>query len=196
MFKPWSKYSDIELVQIIKKNGSDKDKAFAEFYNRHSDNLFTYCLKILENYQDAKDVFQEAFIKFYQNIQNIEPYGSMTSLLYKIARNESLNLIAKRKNFTDLKEEELPYFNNFESESQEIIELIGQALELIPFYQKELFVLKYYQGLSYDEIAKITLLDKGTLRNRIKRAITNLQKILEPYFNDQIIKEKMVKKNG
>lgn len=189
MFKPWSKYSDIELVQIIKKNGSDKDKAFAEFYNRHSDNLFTYCLKILENYQDAKDVFQEAFIKFYQNIQNIEPYGSMTSLLYKIARNESLNLIAKRKNFTELKDEELPYFHNFESESQEIIELIGQALELIPFYQKELFVLKYYQGLSYDEIAKITLLDKGTLRNRIKRAITNLQKILEPYFNDQIIKE-------
>lgn len=190
MFKNYSKYSDIELVEIIKRNGSDKDKAFAEFYNRHSDNVFTYCLKLLVSYQDAKDAYQETFIKFYETINHIEPYGSMTSLLYKIARNVTLNIISKRKKFVDIKEEEFEYNYVIETESKEIIELIGQALELIPYYQRELFVLKYYQGLSYDEIAQITLLDKGTLRNRMQRTLSNLQKILRPYFNEQFKIEK------
>jgi RNA polymerase sigma-70 factor (ECF subfamily) len=190
MFKNYSKYSDIELVEIIKRNGSDKDKAFAEFYNRHSDNVFTYCLKLLVSYQDAKDAYQETFIKFYETINHIEPYGSMTSLLYKIARNVTLNIISKRKKFVDIKEEEFEYNYVMETESKEIIELIGQALELIPYYQRELFVLKYYQGLSYDEIAQITLLDKGTLRNRMQRTLSNLQKILRPYFNEQFKIEK------
>ncbi len=195
MFENWGKYSDTELFTMIHDNHSNKDKAFAEIYHRYSDKIFSYCLKILGNYDDAKDIFQETFIKFYNKIQETKLSGSLSGLLFTFARNESLNYSKKKNRFVELKEKYLPkYFDNLES--GEMIEMLARALDLLPFIQKEAFVLRHYQGLSYEEISKICFVDQATVRNRVKRAIQSLQNILKPIFEEpQINTKKKVRKD-
>lgn len=179
----WGIYSDIELFELIQKKSDNSEKAFSELYHRYSDKLFNYCIKILGNYQDAKDVFQETFVKFYQNASKLELKDNIRALLFTIARNLAINSKLMSKRFTELNEEF--YFNaEFEHENKEALEMISKALEILPFVQREAFILRHYQGLSYEEMSKILLIDPVTLRNRVKRAIFSLQKILKPFFDN------------
>lgn len=179
----WGIYSDIELFELIQKKSENSEKAFSELYHRYSDRLFNYCIKILGNYQDAKDVFQETFVKFYQNASKLELKDNIRALLFTIARNLAINSKLISKRYTELNEEF--YFSaEFEHENKEALEMISKALEILPFVQREAFILRHYQGLSYEEMAKILLIDPVTLRNRVKRAIFSLQKILKPFFDN------------
>jgi RNA polymerase sigma-70 factor (ECF subfamily) len=183
MSVPWGKYSDIELFEMIKRKDNLSERAFSELYHRYSDRIFSYCYKILGDYQDAKDIFQETFVKFYQNIDTYSLSGTVSGLLFTIARNYSLNYNRKNKLFSELSED-LFVESESEQENKETMDMITRALDLIPFHQKEAFILRHYQGLSYDEISKITLTDAATIRTRVKRAIVSLQRILRPFFDE------------
>lgn len=193
MSTSWGKYSDLELFEMIRKKDNLSDKAFSELYHRYSDRIFNYCYKILGNYQDAKDIYQETFVKFYQNIDSYDTNGTVSGLLFTIARNFSINFNRKNMLLTQLSDD-LFFNSESEQENKEAMEMISQALEIIPFIQKEAFILRHYQGLSYEEISKITMTDAGTIRNRVKRAIMSLQNILKPLFEDNSINEKRKKK--
>lgn len=193
MSTSWGKYSDLELFEMVRKKDNLSDKAFSELYHRYSDRIFNYCYKILGNYQDAKDIYQETFVKFYQNIDSYDTNGTVSGLLFTIARNFSINFNRKNMLLTQLSDD-LFFNSESEQENKEAMEMISQALEIIPFIQKEAFILRHYQGLSYEEISKITMTDAGTIRNRVKRAIMSLQNILKPLFEDNSIIEKRKKK--
>jgi RNA polymerase sigma-70 factor (ECF subfamily) len=167
----------------MKAQNADSEKAFSELYYRFSDRIFNYCYKILGNYQDAKDIFQETFIQFYQNIDSFELTGSVSGLLFIIARNTSINFNRSHKLFSELNEE---FFvqPELDQDQKETMDLIGRALELIPFAQKEAFILRHYQGLNYEEISRIMMIDQATIRNRVKRAIASIQKLLKPHFDN------------
>ncbi|OGU57591.1 MAG: hypothetical protein A2X64_09070 [Ignavibacteria bacterium GWF2_33_9] len=189
MFESWGKYSDQELFDMIKKKDKLAEKAFSEIYLRYSDRIFNYCFKILGSYQDAKDVFQEVFVSFYHNIDNYELQNSLNGILFKIARNNSINYNRQKKMFSEFTED-LFAVQNFENENKEVMEMINKALDILPFHQKEAFILRHVQGLDYEEISKITMTNAGTIRNRVKRAIASLQKILQPVFYESTLDKK------
>ena len=189
MFESWGKYTEQELFEMIKKKDKIAEKAFSEIYLRYSDRIFNYCQKILGSYQDAKDVFQETFVSFYQKADKLELQNSIGAILFKIARNSSINYNRQRKIFSEISEDILAV-NNHENENKEIIEMINKALEMLPFHQKEAFILRHVQGLSYEEISKITMTNPGTIRNRVKRAISTLQEVLQPVFYESTIDKK------
>lgn len=178
----FSKYSDIELFNEFLQNESTKKPIYTEIYNRYSVRIYNYCYRILRNRQDANDAFSETFVKFYELTKSDQTGGFLKSYLFKSAHNHCLNIIKKRSLTLELSEDMSDYFQ--ETENMDTFQVVENALDALPFYQKELFILKFYQGLGYDEISKITMTDAATIRTRIHRIIQKLQKILKPHFED------------
>ncbi len=180
--RKFSEYSDIELFDEFLQNESKKKQVYTEIYNRYSGRIYNYCYRILRNRQDANDAFSDTFVKFYELTKAEQTGGYLKSYLFKSAHNHCLNIIKKRSLTQELSEDMSDYSQ--ETENMDTFQVVENALDTLPFYQKELFILKYYQGLGYDEISKITLTDAAIIRTRIHRIIQKLQKLLKPHFED------------
>lgn len=166
----------------------NKKEVFTEIYRRYSTLIYNFCYHSLGNYQDANDVTQETFVRFYQHSEDFRSFYSLRGLLYKIARNESYIILRKRKQKVEIEEEEFEFYDKV-NETKEITEVINRAIEKLPYVLREVFVLRFVQGLDYDEISAITMMNSSTLRTRISRALAKMQEFLKPYYHENI-KEK------
>ena len=91
MSKSLGKYSDAELVIAIKRSKQEAEAAFAELYSRYSQRTYAYCIRVTGNVEDANDIFQEAFLRFYDSIKKAEDVSNPSAFLLKITRNICLN---------------------------------------------------------------------------------------------------------
>lgn len=181
----YAKYSDEELCGIVSRKKSDADKAFAELYARHSHKMYSYCLRMTGDANDARDVFQESFIKFYNTIVEKVSFTNAAGYLMTITRNMCIN--KKRAHRVLLNIEDLDLSTTDTAyENSEMLDLIAAALECLDTDYKEAFILRMYQGQSYDEIAEITGASVSAVKNRVWRAKEKLKTILTPYMEDYL----------
>ncbi|MFA6569874.1 MAG: sigma-70 family RNA polymerase sigma factor [Bacteroidota bacterium] len=183
MVKRRNKYTDLELFLALKKSKAEAEMAFAEIYARYSHRVFAYCHKVSSTPQDAQDLFQDTFTKFFSSAQTRNTIGNMFGFILKISRNIHLNQKRDKKIFVNIDSLEIA---NAESDPKrlELKEVLTLSLEMLEFEYREVFVLRHYQGLSYTEIADITGLSIPTLKNRYWRAKEMLRTALTPYFDN------------
>lgn len=188
--------TDQEIAQGI-KNGDEE--AFRELVDTNQEMVINVCNSFVHNKDDALDIAQEVFIKVYNSFDKFQGKSKISSWLYRIAVNKSLNFIRdkKRKNIfnsLDLIFENSP--NNSENledsseNSQEAIEneetktILQQTINELPKKQQTAIVLNKYENLSYKEIAEvmnISLSETGVLINRAKKKLQDkLIKKLKP----------------
>lgn len=161
----------------------EKENAFKELYDRYSGRVHAYCLKVVGDEDQADDIFQDTFIKFFQSIdsnKNQNPIG----FLITIARNLCLNYKRDKKNTVQIDKFEYMAYDTQNYEDKELLDLISRSLDLLDEDQREAFVLREYTGLKYDEIAAIMDLTPINARSKVFRAKQNIKKILKPYLND------------
>lgn len=179
-------------MRMLKSNSSDSELAFKEIYNRYAPNVHAYCLRVFNNSEQAEDVFQETFIRFYQSVtkKQEEQYQIETKtfnipgFLITIARNYCLNI--KRKENREVLVENYDIFEDehFAYERTELLELIKSSLDLLDFDYREAFILREYNGLSYEEIAETTNTSISNAKARVFRAKNKIKDILKPYLED------------
>ncbi len=181
-----SKYEDSALIDAFINSKKDANKAFAEIYDRHSKNIFAYILKIVNNREQAEDLFQETFIRFYQNVKFNYKGGSLIGFLITIARNLCLNF--KRDNKPAISLEEVNFGAPVADTdvNSEYKEIVTAALDLLDLELKELLVLRIYDGMRYEDIAEITGMTVGNARLKVFRAKEKLRSILTPYLKEYI----------
>ncbi len=184
MSKDYKKYSDIELVQILRTDKPKANQAFGELYNRHSSMLHAYCYKIIGDEDAAEDIFQEAFIKFYQNVTNELPNSNIPGFLVKIARNLCLNYKRDKRPTVPIEDLDFMFHESQNYEQKELLDLITRSLELVDDDYREAFILREYSGLSYEEIADTCNISLSNAKSRVFRAKQKLKSILEPYLKD------------
>jgi RNA polymerase sigma factor (sigma-70 family) len=179
-----SKYSDNELFVALKsEDKSVVESAFAEVYSRYSQRVYAYCLRVSGNEEDARDIFQEAFLKFYNSLVNVTQLDNLMGYLIKISRNLCLNHRRNKKTTVDF--EDMNFFSNDEKyEDKELLNLIAASLELLDIKHREAFVLRQYQGMTYKEIQSITGDSISAIKNRVWRAKEKIKEILSPYLED------------
>lgn len=176
-------YSDNELVLAFKGTKQEQEKAFGEVYSRYSQRIYAYCLRVTGNSEDANDIFQEAFLKFYDSISKYEEITNVFGLLITITRNLCLNHKRDKKSTVDI--EKLNFFTNDTGyEQQELLDLIAYALELLDFEYREAFIFRLYHGMPYKEISEFTGDSIATIKNRVWRAKEKIKEILTPYLED------------
>ncbi|MBS1538817.1 MAG: RNA polymerase sigma factor [Bacteroidetes bacterium] len=183
MAKGISHHTDAELFYQMKEEKAIAEQAFGELYARHSPRVFAYCRRILGDRDRAQDAFQDTFIKFYQSAQQERIMTNVPAFLLRIARNLCLN--AQRTKHQTVQFEDFHASMNDESaEKAELLKLITTALELLPEDYREAFVLREYDGLSYQEICEVTNSSMATVKIRLFRAKQKIREILAPYLAD------------
>ncbi len=165
------KLSEKELLTLFQDKNS-AEKAFAEIYSRYSRQVWAYCLKITGNNEDANDIFQEVFINFHNAIATGQEISNIKYYLISIARNTFLN--QKRKNSKLVNIDEIHSLINDNTADNYILkneqnELINMAIDSLPLEYKEVFVLRLYQGFTYQEITDLLGIPVSTIKNRIFR---------------------------
>lgn len=183
MIEDLTKYSDGELFSMLRAGEKRSEAAFGELYARHSQRIYAYCLRVVGSGEDANDVFQDTFSQFYKAAQTKKPLDNAFGYLLTIARNNCLNYKRDKKKTISLDNFDF-HTNDRAYEQKEMLELVSRALQCLSFEYREAFILRMYQGLSYDEIAKICGATIPAVRSRVWRAKEKVKEILEPYYED------------
>lgn len=191
----FASYTDLALCAFLRgeqserTNAREQEIAFQELYNRHSPRLYAYVLKMTGDPQQAKDLFQEAFMRFYKTVQDTEKsldsvMTNVPAFLLRIARNLHLNAKRDAKPTVELEDFHVSVSPANDHAQAELLQLISSALELLDHEHREAFVLREYDGMSYAEIAEITGTNEATAKTRAFRAKEKIRKILQPYLDD------------
>ena len=154
------------------KTDSDKIIQFTLLYNRYKKNLYNFLLRLSGDEMIAEDIVQSVFLKLYENFESVKKLESANYWIFKSARNEYYNLYKREKrqayfdeNIIENKKDE------FELESylelQEMKKLILLELDKMDSEQKEVYLLKEYGGLSYNEIAETLEIDVNLVKSRL-----------------------------
>ncbi len=193
-----SSIDDKELVQQIKA----KDHvAFKALVDRYQALVINTCYHFLGNRQDAEDVAQEVFLQVYKSAREFRQEARLSTWLYRIAVNRSLNFIrdSKRyrwlKNLSSLLDDQSDRINDVPAsdsdrpdvalEEKERSLVVQKAIDSLPVKQKAAFVLHKYEGLSYQEIADIMQRSLSSVESLIHRAKANLQRKLIHYLKEK-----------
>lgn len=168
---------DADLVQRCLHGNS---KAFEILIERYQKPIYNLALRLSTNTEDAEDITQTVFVKVYEKLNTFNPKHKFFSWLYKIAVNESLNFLNRRRNYERFDEEvhsrEKPQEESFPD--HEIDKKIDNALlELKPDY-RIVVVLNHFQDLSYKEIGFILNVHENTVKSRLFSARKKLKSLL------------------
>ncbi len=159
---------DNELVnQFI----AGSEKAFNELIRKYQKTIYWHARRMVGNHLDADEITQQVIIVIYNKIKNFKFKSSVKTWIYKITQTRSLNLIRKRKikSFLSLdssEKKDVAYsediITNFED--KEKLEKVNEMLNKLPTKQKEVFILRHFEELNYEEISKITGRSIGGLK--------------------------------
>lgn len=177
--------------ELIEKLIAGDEKAFRSFIEAHQQKVFRTCIGFLHDKEDAEDVTQEVFIEVFRSVKNYKGNAALSTWLYRIAVNKSLNFLQKRKGgfLVSLKEvlgiSETVYNPQKELLIKERNSFLANAIDQLPEKQRIAFTLAKYDDLSYQEIAEVMQTSVSSVESLIVRAKSNLQKMLKSYFPEK-----------
>ena len=174
--------SDQELIQEVREG---KRRAYTELMHRYQERVYWVARRIVGGHEDADDVTQETFVKAFLALGEFRGVSSFFTWLYRIAVNLSLNTIRKRQVLSYLHESELlgrflPSHDDPSErvEQEETATLLERAIAQLPEKQRAVFVLRYHDELSYEEIAKILKTSIGGLKANYFHALRKVREHL------------------
>ena len=171
---------DFSLV----KRFVDGDKSsFRILVQRHKEKVRNIIYLTVNNSDLVDDIAQEVFITVYKNLKNFRFESQFTTWLYRVTVNkckDHLRKINVRKIFVPVNETEDYSVENFSVESDNISEIVMNAVNKLPVKLRIPLILKDIEGFSYQEIAESVQCEIGTVKSRIFRAREGLKKILGP----------------
>lgn len=185
--------TDVELVASAIAGG---ESGFEELVRRYQRPIVSYVYRMLNDYESALDVTQEVFIKVYNSLERYSAEYKFSTWLYRIAHNAAIDHMRRNpQNSQSIETENVEgaYELQIESslpspeterERSEWRTEIEAVVKCLPAAYRDLILLRHSQDLSYDEIAAITGLPLGTVKNRLFRA----REMMRELFIDRGIK--------
>ncbi|MCP4581368.1 MAG: RNA polymerase sigma factor [candidate division Zixibacteria bacterium] len=159
--------------QLLNRAKDGDDTAFNELVCRHQNFIYKLAWGYLNEKEAAKDATQDVFIKAYQGLPYFQSDSQFTTWLYRICKNHCLNLLRRQKRESEL---ELDRPNNTESDLPMKLGLKKMIANLSEEY-REIIILRYYQDLKYDQIARLLDIPLSTVKIRLHRAKAELKNL-------------------
>jgi RNA polymerase sigma-70 factor, ECF subfamily len=185
---------ELALVQAAKQGDVG---AFEQLVKRYDRNIFRIAQHITQNREDAEDVVQDAFLKAYENLDQFQGNSKFYTWLVRIAVNESLMKLRRRKTSKtvsmdeDVETEEGSMPREFADWSpnpeqqygqSELSEILRKTIQGLPASFRTVFVLRDVEGLSTEETAEMLDLSIPAVKSRLLRARLQLRERLNKYF--------------
>jgi len=175
--------SDSELVELFLHGD---ETAFNAIVLRYQEKIYWVVRRLVNSHDDADDVVQEVFVKAYEGLRSFRGDAQIYTWLYRIAVNASLNYVRLRrvKEFFRFEETIAPETIEHQTpedivESNEQREIIEQAVASLPEKQKAVFILRYYEQLTYEEIANILKTSVGGLKANYFHAVRKIERYVK-----------------
>jgi RNA polymerase sigma-70 factor (ECF subfamily) len=155
--------------------------AFEPLVARYQRVLFNVALRMVHDYEEARDITQTTFLKAYQKLSSYDRRHKFFSWLYRILLNESLNSLRGRRPQEPLDQRLASGDGPMEAaQAAELSERIDAALRMLPMEQRAVVVLRHFAGLSYGEMSVALQLPEKTVKSRLFTARRRLGELLRP----------------
>ncbi len=186
MIEASTNIADDKILDLLQQQGqpSDMERGMRMMMDKYQQRLFATIFKLVGNTEDAADVLQNCFIKAYRAIDSFERKAKLYTWLYRIATNESFTFLRKKKKNRAIGLEEVPgiaaQMSSSESIEQEKIEtFLQKAIESLPEKQKMVFMLRYYDEMPYEQMAKQLDTSIGGLKASYHHAVKKVETYLK-----------------
>ncbi len=190
-------------AEIIKKLKEGSEKAFKDLVSTYQKMVVNICYGIVHNIEDAEDVAQDVFIEVFRSVSGFRGDSKLSTWIYRIAVNRSINYLRDHKRRSNLKSldetvdssksaiSELFYESasdpQKEMENIQRSKILYAAIGTLSKNQRIAFTLNKYEGLSYKEISEIMELSISSVESLMHRAKKNLQKRLYSHYKKKSI---------
>jgi RNA polymerase sigma-70 factor (ECF subfamily) len=183
--KPHEHPEDAVLVRKAQEGDVD---AFESLVRKYQQTVYAVCRRLTGAHQSADDLAQETFIKAYFALATFDSRWPFYPWLRKIAVNTSLNYLKSRKRERPLTDEALAGRGSNPQPARDLPQArleqaefearFRRAVDSLPEEQKSVFVLRFYEDLSYEEISRTLEVPQGTVMSRLNRARQKLKALL------------------
>lgn len=186
--------SDEQLMLAYKSGDA---RAFATLVQRHRQPVFNFILRYVGHRQRAEDVLQETWLKVVRSSSEWQPKARFTTWVYTIARNLCVDS-ARKESFRKTESLDAPTGPDDDgralgetvpddagagpdraAHNVRLRPMLERALLALPAEQREVFLLREYQGIGFKEIAEVTGVNENTVKSRMRYALEGLRKRLE-----------------
>lgn len=176
--------SDDEILKHILSNDS-KELGYRYLIRNYQEKLYSFIRKMTQNHEDTDDILQNVFIKIIKNVDRFEQKSSLSTWIYKIATNETLNfLTSKKRRMTEEWQDSLsqPVHDDFNGDNTTL--WLNEAIEQLPDKQKLVFNLRYFEEMPYHKISDITDTSEGALKASYHHAVKKVETYLKTKVNN------------
>lgn len=183
-------YDEKEMVERL-MDEKTRRRAFEQMVNHFSRRLYWQIRHVVVIHEDADDVLQNTFVRAWRALDTFKGEAKLSTWLYRIAYNESITLLNRRRNELSLDAEDDdeegreaaymqlesdPYFDGDETQR-----LLEEAVCRLPDKQRAVFKMKYYDEMKYEEMSEVTDTSIGALKASYHLAIEKITKFLKAY---------------
>jgi len=162
-------------------------KAFERVVRQYSEQLYWQVRRIVLTHEDANDVMQNVFLKAWTHLENFHGESKLSTWLYRIAVNESIDYMRRQKHANEISSDDVDtgianmlmadsYFDGDETEAQ-----LQEAIARLPEVQRMVFNMRYYDDLKYSEISKILKTSEGALKASYHIAVKKISEFFKQH---------------
>jgi len=174
--------TDAELAATFADPGR-RQAVFGEIVSRFKERVYNHVRRILIDHDDADDAAQNTFIRVWENLATFRGDSALFSWIYRIATNEALAQLRKKRPNVDLETASKEMANMVDSgpyiSGDEIQRKLQKAIVTLPEKQRLVFHMKYFDELSYEQIGEITGTSIGALKASYFHAVHKIEEIIK-----------------
>jgi len=159
-----------------------QNQAMAWLYEKYAEFIYSVSLRILRDPEEAEDVLQEVFLRIWRSPEQLKIGKSLMPWIAVVSRNSSIDIIRKRRPSESIEGDIVasPHDTAFEAEQNLMCKKVRALIDELPLERRTLLEMAYFSGLTHSEIADRTGSPLGTIKTRIRSALKNLRKDLQP----------------
>lgn len=173
---PQSSQDDATLLALVRRGD---EHAMASLFDRYSKIVYSVALRVLRDPASAEDVLQEVFMQIWRNPDGfVATRGSLGGWLAVVSRNRSIDALRRKRPTESVDEMALASNYNLadEAERNSMMEKARGVIYQLPMEQRKTLEMAFFDGLTHSEIAEMTGDPLGTVKTRIRSALTTLRK--------------------
>ena len=180
-------YNEEQLIREL-ADASTREKAFETLVREFQEQLYWQIRRMVLSHDDADDILQNVFLKAWQGLDKFRGEARLSTWLYRIASNETLNFMERQRRTTislsvteadeaentRMQLESDPYFDGDETEMQ-----LRLAISTLPPKQRQVFNMKYFEEMKYEDISDVLGTSIGALKASYHHAVQKITTFFE-----------------